>query len=402
MKVPLKIVRVTLAVLVLGYLGCGERGRPGVIKIVSSLPRTGSAKKQSDTMVNAIRMALEEAGWKVGDFKLEYDDLDDATASAGQWTAEAETANADKAVQDADVMVYIGTLNSGAAKVSMPKLNRARLAMISPANTATGLTKPGKGAPGEPGIYRPSGKLNFCRVVPADDIQGPLSADFAKSQGIKKVYVLDDNEIYGKGIADLFDARCQEIGVEVLGHESIDAKAQEFKSLMTKIKAKNPDLVYFGGTTQSKGGQVAKDMMAVGLNCKIMVPDGCFEQVLIDSAGAENLNDRCWVTFGGLPPSQLTGPGKVFVDNYLKKYGNMPEAYATYAYECAKVALDAIAKTGKKDREAITQTVLATRDFDKGALPKWSFDENGDTTLKTMSVNIVRDGKFEFLDKMGE
>ena len=125
-------------------------GNPNRIKIVSSMPRTGSAKAQTDTIVNGIKIALEEAGHKVGDFEIVYADWDDATAGAGQWTAEAETANATRAVHDPDVMVYIGTYNSGAAKISMPILNKAHLLMVSPANTWPGLTKPGKGDPGEP------------------------------------------------------------------------------------------------------------------------------------------------------------------------------------------------------------------------------------------------------------
>ena len=227
-------------------------GHSNTIKIVSSLPRTGSAKQQTDTIVNGIKMALDEVGAKVGDFTIEYLDLDDATASAGQWTAEAETANADQAVKDNDVMVYIGTYNSGAAKISMPILNRAQLLMVSPANTWPGLTKPGSGDPSEPDVYRPTGKITYVRVVPADDLQGSLAAEWANDMKLKKVYILDDNEVYGRGIANLFEERAGEIGLTVLGHESIDAKSQEFKSLMISIKAKNPDLIYFGGTTQSK------------------------------------------------------------------------------------------------------------------------------------------------------
>ena len=186
---------------------------------------------------------------------IEYADWDDATAGAGQWTAEAETANANRAVSDPDVMVYLGTYNSGAAKISMPILNRADLLMISPANTWPGLTKPDMGDPGEPDIYRPSGEINYLRLVPTDDLQGPLGAAWAKELGVKRVYVLDDNEVYGKGIATLFIEACQDLGIEVLGHESIDVKAQEFKPLMATIKGVEPDLIYFGGTTQTKGAR---------------------------------------------------------------------------------------------------------------------------------------------------
>ncbi|MBC8114036.1 MAG: branched-chain amino acid ABC transporter substrate-binding protein, partial [Candidatus Saccharimonas sp.] len=376
-------------------------GHPNTIKIVSSLPRTGSAKQQTDTIVNGIKMAIDEVGAKVGEFSIEYLDLDDATASAGQWTAEAETANADQAVKDNDVMVYIGTYNSGAAKISMPILNRSQLLMVSPANTWPGLTKPGSGDPSEPYVYRPTGKITYVRVVPADDLQGSLAAEWANDMKLKKVYILDDNEVYGRGIANLFEERAGEIGLTVLGHESIDAKSQEFKSLMISIKAKNPDLLYFGGTTQSKGGQIAKDMVAAGLTAKLMVPDGCMEEAFITSAGAENLNDRCFVTFGGLPPEKLTGAGQVFVEKYEAKYKSKPEAYAIYGYEAAKVALEAIKRAGKKDRAAITQAALGIKDFD-GALGKWSVDANGDTTMKVLSGNTVKDGKFEFVRLLGQ
>ncbi len=374
---------------------------PKDIKIVSSLPRTGSAKAQTDTIVNGITMALEEAGWKAGEFTIKYEDLDDATAAEGKWTAEKEAANAEQAIKDPDVMVYIGTYNSGAAKVAIPKLNKENLVMISPANTWPGLTKPGKGEAGEPEKYYPNGARNYTRVVPADDMQGPVGADWAKKLGVKKVFIIDDREVYGKGIADLFQARAEEIGLKISGREGIDASQQEFKALMVKVKAAEPDMVYFGGTTQTKAGQIAKDMVGAGCTCKFMVPDGCFEDAFIDAAGADNLNDRCYVTFGGLPPEKLAGKGKEFVDKYKAKHGKMPEGYAVYGYEAGKVALDAIKRAGKKDRNAIREAVLATKKFD-GALGKWSFDKNGDTTLKTMSGQIVKGGKFEFATLLGE
>jgi branched-chain amino acid transport system substrate-binding protein len=254
------------------------------------------------------------------------------------------------------------------------------------------LTKPKTGDPGEPEIYRPTGKRTFVRVVPADDLQAPCAAKWAQDLGVRHAYVLDDNEIYGKGIATLFIEACQNLGIEVLGHESIDAKAQEFKSLMTTIKAQNPDLVYFGGTTQSKGGQIAKDMMAVGLDCKMMVPDGCYEKAFITSAGAENVNDRCYVTFGG-------SPGEAFAEKYERRFKSKPEAYAIYGYESAKVALESIRRAGKKDRAAIVAACLAIADFNQGALGTWSFDENGDTTLVQIAGYLVHDGDFKF-DKL--
>ena len=180
------------------------------VKIYSSLPMTGSSLGQTQTIVNAICMAVEERGGKIGNLTVVYEPLDDATAAKGGWDAGKEAENANRAVNDPDVMAYIGTFNSGAAKVSIPILNRANLVMVSPANTYPGLTKPGKGEPNEPDVYYPSGKRNYARVVPADDLQGAVGADWAKQLGAKKVYVLDDTELYGHGIATVFNQARQE------------------------------------------------------------------------------------------------------------------------------------------------------------------------------------------------
>jgi branched-chain amino acid transport system substrate-binding protein len=378
-------------------------GHSDVVKIVSSLPRSGSARGQSDTIVDGIRLAIDEADNKVmiagKEYRIEYADLDDATAAAGQWTAEQETANANLAKTDPDVMVYIGTYNSGAAKMSMPILNRAHLLMVSPANTSPGLTKPNTGERDEPKRYRPAGEINYLRVVPTDDLQGPAGAEWAQSMGLNNVYILDDNEVYGKGVADLFEVHARKIGLNVLGRDSIDFKAQEFSGLMTKIKQRHPDLIYFGGTTQTKAGQLAKDMVKAGMDrCKMMGPDGCYEEAMIRSAGADTLNGRFFVTFGGLTPDKLADypNGREFVERYRAEYGKPPaEAYALYGYECGRVALEALRKAEKKDRDAVRRAGVAIQDF-PGVTGPFSFDANGDTTSAVMSGIAVRDGKFVF------
>jgi branched-chain amino acid transport system substrate-binding protein len=375
--------------------------RAETIKIVSSLPRTGSANAQAQTMVNGIKMAIEEVHGKTGPFAVTYEDWDDASPERGQWDPALEAANAHKAVQDPDVMAYIGTYNSGAAKIAMPILNQAHLVMVSPANTYPGLTKPGLGEANEPAVYRPSGKVNYFRVVPADDIQGDVAAHFAKEIGVKKVFILHDRELYGKGVADVFKRVAGKLGLQIVGYEGIDPKAANFRSLAIKVKGTGADLVYFGGTTQTGAGQIAKDLVASGVRAKLMLPDGCREQALIESAGAENLNDRTYVTFGGLPPSELKGKGREFYEAYKRKFNSEPEAYSVYGYEAAKVVLEAIQRAGKKDREAIRAAVAATKDFD-GALGKWSFDENGDTSLTVMMVEEIKDGKFTPVKIVGQ
>jgi branched-chain amino acid transport system substrate-binding protein len=377
--------------------GCNRSGGGNTLKLVSSMPRTGSARGQTDTIANGIKMAIDEYGGEIAGMKIEYEDWDDADASNQSWQAELEGANAQRAINDPDVMAYIGPYNSGAAKVSMPLLNEAGLLQVSAAVTHTGLTKkdPG-GDPNEPDVYRPTKKITFCRVCPADDVQGPLAADFARDElKAKTVFILDDKELYGQGVAGLFRRRAEALGLRILGHESINTKQNEFNALMTTVKGRNPDVVYFGGTTQSKGGQIAKDMRNAGLTCPLIVPDGCYELAFIKSAGEENLKN-CYVTMGGIDASLLKGPGAEFVKRYKEKFGgNEPEAYAVYGYEAAKVVLEAIKAVGKKDRAAIVTTCVNTKNFDKGALGTWSFDENGDITLQNMTISKVEGGRFK-------
>lgn len=376
-------------------LGCGgSRGEP-VLKIVSSFPRTGSAQGQTDTIVNGIKLAIDDAGGTVAGMKVEYEDMDDATAAAGKWEAAAESANARRAVADEDVMVFIGPYNSGAAKVSMPILNEAGLLQISPAATWPGLTKKQPGdTSGEPEVYRPSKRVTFCRVCPTDDVQGPLSADYAKEAlNARRVFVLDDKELYGAGIAGLFEAQCRRIGVEVLGREGIVPTQQAFTEVANKVAALRPDVVYFGGTTQTAAGRLIKDLRAARLTCPVMVPDGCYEQAFIQSASAQDLTN-VYATIGGTDPALLKGKGEEFVGKYKAKFGKDPEAYAVYGYEAAAVFLAAARKVGKKDREAILKACLETKDFEGGAVGKWSFDADGDTTLQQLTISRVENGRF--------
>jgi len=369
-------------------------GESGTIKIVSSLPRTGSSKGQTDTVVNSINQRLKQDNSQAcnGQFKISYEDMDDATAAAGKWDPTQEANNANKAAADADVMVYIGTFNSGAAKVSIPILNQAGLVMISPANTYPGLTKPGKGDAGEPDKYYPTGKRNYSRVVPADDLQGAAAANWAKDLGVKSVYILHDTETYGKGIADVFRAKAKENGIEEKGYEGIDKKAQDYKALGSKINDANPDLVYFGGITQNNGGLLLKDIRAAGFKGKFMGPDGIYEQAFLDAAG--DGAEGAYITFGGVPGPKLTGKGKEWYDAYKAQFNSEPEVYAVYGYEATNVALAAINKVCKKDRAAILDAVFATKDFD-GVTGKFSIDANGDTSTTTMSGVQVKGGKFD-------
>jgi branched-chain amino acid transport system substrate-binding protein len=341
-------------------------------------------------------MALDEVNMRIDGATLDFEDLDDATPAKGSWDAGKEAENANKAVNDPDVMAYIGTFNSGAAKVSIPILNRANLLMVSPANTYPGLTKKVEGVePNEPDVYYPTGQRNYARVVPSDDLQGAVAANWAKTLGATRVYILHDTELYGNGLATVFNNTAPKVGLNVVGGpEGIDPRASDYRALATKIRGTNPDLIYYGGITQNQVGKLLKDIRAtLGNNVKFMGPDGIYENAFIEDAG--DAAEGAYITFGGVPPTKLTGKGAEWYTAYKAKFGGEPEAYASYGYETARVVLEGIKRAGVKDRVKIRDAVLATRDYDGVLGTRWSFDRNGDTSLTTMSGRQVKGGKFD-------
>jgi branched-chain amino acid transport system substrate-binding protein len=385
-----------------GGSGGGGGGSKGEIEIWSSLPRQGSSKAQSDTIVNAINLAIDEKKGVAGGYTIKYTDKDDSTAAAGKWDEATEIKNANDAVADDKLVAYIGTFNSGAAKLSIPILCGKGIPMVSPANTYPGLTKAGKGEADEPDKYYPNGcTRNYFRVVAADDLQGLAGAKWSAKLGAKNVYVLDDTELYGKGIADVYNKEAPGQGLTVLGRDGIDGKATDYKALAEKIKATNPDLVYFGGITQNNAGQLWRDLRDAMPNVKLMGPDGILEDAWIQAAG--EAAEGTYITFGGLPADKLTGKGADFVKNYNAKYpNNPPQAYTAYGYEAAGTVLAAIEKAAATNpadttalRAAVLKAIAETKDYE-GALGKWSFNQEGDTSLTAMSGNVVKDGKFVF------
>ncbi|MGI9252322.1 MAG: branched-chain amino acid ABC transporter substrate-binding protein [Thermomicrobiales bacterium] len=381
----------------------------GMIKFYSSWPLTGSYEQLGGDAVEAIKMALEDYGNAAGGFALEYEALDDGiAANNGGWDAGKESENANKVVNDPDAMIYFATYNSGAAKISIPITNAANMAQISYANTYPGLTKDIEGATGEgePAIYYPSGKQNYMRTVPADDIQGAAGANWVFAQGKKKAYVIDDNSLYGKGVASVFNLKFKELGGEVLGFESYDPKATDYQSLMTKIADLGPEILYMGDTVDSNASKVLLDLRSLMTNddCIFLGPDGLINQAFIDGAG--DAAEGAYVTFAGFPPSELKGPGADYATRMTERLGHSPDAYAVYAYECIGVAVQAIDAAQEKDRGKILDAMLSTKDFVSLLGGTWAFLPSGDTDALTMAVNVVKpnaEGKldFSFLEGIG-
>ncbi|MFI5024593.1 MAG: branched-chain amino acid ABC transporter substrate-binding protein [Alphaproteobacteria bacterium] len=379
----------------------------GKIKIYTSWPMQGAMLPEGTGMKNAVDLAVDQNHAEAAGYCLEVVNLDDASPQTGKWDGAVEAENANKAVADPDAMVYIGTYNSGAAKISMTITQRAHMAQVTPANTYPGLTKKAGAAPGEPEIYRPLGIVSYFRVPPADDIQGSVGAKWAKKLGHHKVYILNDQELYGKGIADVFETEAKKIGLQVLGNEGIDYKQPDQKPILTKIRATGADLIYMGAVVETGGQTIIRQMKDLGMvtpKVSFIGPDGLYEEELLKATTCEAAMDvDLRVTFAGLPGDQLKGKGGQVYKLYKERFKIEPTTYALYSWEAAEVAIDGIKRAGVKDREKIRAAIAATKNFD-GLNGKWSFDANGDTTMDVMSgYKVVKADtpigcKFEFVD----
>lgn len=372
----------------------------GTINLYSSWPMSGASEQIGGDSAEAVRLALEIYGNAAGGFAINYEALDDGlAANNGAWDAARAAENARMVVNDPDAVAYIATYNSGAAEAAIPVTNEAGLAMISPANTAVQLTKESPANPeGYPDVLYPSGTRNYMRVVPADDLQGAAGANYAfTTLGAQTVYVLHDNQTYGRGLAEAFQATFVELGGEVLGFEGYDPNAPEYQALMTKIASTGPDLLYLGAIVNLNPGKILQDLRDVlsADECIFMGPDGLINQAFVDGAG--EAAEGAYLTFGGLPANALEGPGAVWAEMMRERVGREPDAYAAYSFEAAIVVLQAIDQVGEKDRAAVLDAMFNTTNF-RGLTNTWSFTETGDPDTATLSVNLVTDGVITFED----
>jgi branched-chain amino acid transport system substrate-binding protein len=343
--------------------------------------------------VNAIQLAVEEQAGQLAGVSVELVILDDGNET-GQWDPDLEAANARQAVADPQVVAYIGPLNSGAAKLSIPITNRAGLVHISPSNTWPGLTKVGF-APSEPGIFYPTGRRTYFRTCPTDEFQAPAAARWAESLGFSSVYILDDGEAYGKGLADLFEGMAYEINLEVLGHNTIDKAADDYSEVLEKVAATQPDFIYFGGYTPNGAPLLVRQMHEMGMTAGFMGPDAIVDSAFI--AGAGEAADGVYATVVGVPPSGWTeGVAAEFAARYQARFDTEPEAFSHFAYDAANAVMVAVGRASTYDRRSILNAMTTLGELEGVAGP-FTFDTNGDTTVTTISGSVVDNGTFKYL-----
>jgi branched-chain amino acid transport system substrate-binding protein len=369
-------------------------GGGGTVDVYSSLPLTGASTAQTKPMVNGIKLALDQAHNKAGDYTVKYTSLDDATAQAGEWDPGQTAANARKAAADPNTVYYIGEFNSGASEVSIPILNNAGIPQVSPANTYVGLTtdEPGS-APGEPDKYYPTGTRTYLRIVPRDSIQAAADLMAMKQAGCSKVAVANDKEAYGAGLAALLELEKKQFGVDITSNTGIDPKAANFRSYAQQVKNEGADCFFFAGIVSNGAVQLTKDINAALPNAKIFGGDGvCTSSYTGEKDGGVPASIAPLIECTVATQDLKSYPGgKDFLAAYSKKYGpNNPDPYAIYGYEVMKLGLDTISSLGAdgNDKQKVLDALFATKDR-HSVLGTYGFDSNGDTTLTSYGLYKV-------------
>ncbi|HEY7177711.1 MAG TPA: branched-chain amino acid ABC transporter substrate-binding protein [Gaiella sp.] len=353
--------------------------------VASDMPLQGSSRFQTEQINAAIRYQLEQQDWKAGDYNIGFQACDDATAQAGKWDSGKCSQNANNYAGNDKVIGVIGTFNSGCAAIIIPVLNQAPdggIPMVSPANTWPCLTVnlPGGCDPTDPDKYYPSGSRNYARVVPHDAYQGAAVAEFMQSQGVKSVYILNDKEAYGLGVATTTRKAAESLGIKIAGFEAWDPKATSYTSQMQKIKSTGADAVFLGGLIDENGAQVIKDKVAVlGPNdgdVLLLAPDGFTTQATIDEAGTAAKG--MFMSIAGVPIDTFKGPALDFIDGLQNGplQGKAIDPYAIYGGQAAQVLLDAIGASDGS-RTDVIKKVFETN-VENGLLGSFKIDENGD------------------------
>jgi branched-chain amino acid transport system substrate-binding protein len=366
-----------------------------MLDVYSSMPLHGPAEAQAAAIVNGIKLALKQAGGSAEHWAINYISLDDSTAGGGRWDPQRCQANARRAAADPNAVYYLGEFNSGCSEISIPILNQANVPQVSPANTYVGLTTHDLGsAPGEPSKYYPSGRRTYLRISSRDTVQAAALLTTMHRDGCRRVAIANDREAYGYGLAALMGSRKHRYGVRIVSSIGIDPTARSYRAYARSLHAKDADCFMFAGISANHAALVTEEVAAAIPSAKLYGGDGICLSSFTDPAAhgiPASIERRFKCAVLNLPLSSYPG-GAAFLSAYRAQYGvTNPDPNAIYGYEAMKLGLDTIARLGFNgdSRAAILKALLATKNR-HSVIGTYSFDRNGDTTLRSYGLYEVK------------
>jgi branched-chain amino acid transport system substrate-binding protein len=402
----MRLKRTTMAIalgaaLLVPAAATGELPADGPLTVVSSMPLQGASRDQTVALVRGERLALAQAAGTAGGRTLRLRSLDDSTRRVGNWDAAAVARNARRAAADDATVGYIGEFNSGATKISMPILNRAGIAQVSPSTSYVGLTQ--QSERGEPGVYSPSGTRTFARITPADNLQGAAIAAWMRIEKVKRIAIVHDGDLYGRQMAAFVTRSGKRAGIEVA--VTINTRGPRgVAAAKRRLRTVKADALFYGGVTANGATEIFRGAHSAHRGWRLYGGDGVCEWGFTRRLGAAAGSTRCTVSTLGL--SAYPG-GKAFGKAYRAKYhGVTPDPWAIYGYESMRLLLDAInraAAAGPLTRAGVVTALMHTPLHDSPIGP-YAIDARGDTTSRLYGGYVVRGGGPHFsraLDSTG-
>ena len=348
-----------------------------VVKIGHAAPLTGGIAHLGKDNENGARLAVEEInkqGLTIDGHKiqLELDAQDDAA------DPKTGTEVAEKFVDD-HVVAVVGHLNSGVSIPASKIYSDARIVQISPSSTNPGYTQ--------------QGFKTTYRVVATDAQQGPALANYAtKVLGAKRIAIVDDSTVYGKGLADEFAKTVQASGAKIVAREATNDRATEFQAVLKKIKRVQPDVIMFGGM-DATGGPFAKQAAALGIRAKILGGDGVCTDKVGELAGTAVQNLVC--SEAGLALSKMD-KGADFEQKYVDRFHTPVQIYAPFTYDAVYVIVDAMKRANSIEAPKVLAAMPST-DYN-GVIGHIAFDDKGDLKEGAITLYDFKDGKKAVLD----
>jgi branched-chain amino acid transport system substrate-binding protein len=369
------------------------------LTVYSSLPLQGASRQQSLAVVRGARLALAQRGYEAGGHRIRYVSLDDSTARSGSWTPQAASRNARRAASDASTIAYIGEFNSGATAISLPILNEAGIAQISPSSTATGLTRDLQGAaPGEPDKYYPSAVRTFVRIAANDTVQASALAVAMQQRGCSRVAAFHDGELYGRGVGHWVRLWTSQLGMRVVLARRIRPSAAHYRHQGRAVRRARADCTVFTGITANNAVQLFNDLGRAAPRAKLFGSDGVAESGFTDPREGgitRRVARRVFLSMVTLAPSALPAAGQAVLAQYRKRYGDRsPDPYALNGYEAMQLVLDAVVAAGAS-RNGVIDSLFSVRDR-QSVLGTYSIDAFGDTTLRSFGIYRISQGRLRW------
>jgi branched-chain amino acid transport system substrate-binding protein len=380
--------------------GCGGVGVSGAseanskqLAIYSSLPLQGPAGAISQQIVNGERLALAYAGGHIGPFRVSYVSLDDSNPASGRIDPGVTASDAKAAAQDTTTIAYLGEYNSAATAVSLPLINAAGILQISPASPYVGLTSSLDAGQDEPQRFYPSGQRTFARLQPGDPAQGSAQAQLMKALGVRKVYVLDDQDPFQVPLAQIVAADAEHEGILVAGHDGVSTSSGGgFAGEVQKILESGAQAVFFAGGSGAGTVALWQQLHRADPHLLLLGTSALAMPSFASQIGAASTST--YLTTPMLADAQYPPTAARVLADYHRHFGVGASPYALYGFEAMSVVLDAIRNAGARgnNRQAVIAAFFAMRDRNS-VLGRYSVGADGETTPARYGVDRVVNGR---------